>query len=100
MEKNLYLKIKKKKLKDEYNKHLKKIHSFMNSFNIKDKNNRIIQSGYEYISDIQKKVIDKYHDEKEVIKILGEEKWIYYKELMKKEKDIREMEKTIQKSST
>ena len=72
---NLKLKHLNRKLKNEYSEHIKKIHDFFNTFTIKDNYGKIVQSGYQYIHDIQQKILEKYHDEKIIIDTIGEEPW-------------------------
>jgi hypothetical protein len=65
----------------------------MNQFNIKDINGKLIQTGYQYFADIQKNIIDKFHDnDRKIISTIGEERWNQYKNLMKEEKQLRDTE--------
>ena len=90
------LKLLKKNLKDEYSNHIKKIHRFFEQFDVKDNQGRLVESGFQYMRHIQKDIIEKfYDDDKCIIETIGEEKWKYYKELMMKEKILREKEEKI-----
>lgn len=83
-------KMKKLMKKKNYHNHIKKIHKFIEQFNVKDKNGLLIQSGYEYFSELQKEIISKYENLSYLKEIIGVDKWTQYQELMKMEMELRE----------